>query len=503
MNYYIIVPSASSFCSKVGLKSGHTPILVGSANWSMLFAVFWHVHFSRSRKYAQEAYQNIFITASIFSVIGNILYSKSFEWESFSLAVLGRLLVGLSSCEMISKEFISLHSNFYSRYIPRVRIVQLMSVCLSFILGTIYTGETSIMIGTLSFQLTFETFPGYIMSILWFAGCLSLLYLKFVKEPGNNIGNNTQPIEQSGSISEHEDSRIQNTADYASSLTESLPNESFGALLRRSFSGSLDESYRISRDARSFKHIDLTTDVTIVSLLNRTIKLLKKSIAVPVTLIVYGTATVVLEVIFTSCAMVTTRYFMWSGIHVGLFLIILSAVVIPVYFISAQLSIKYGERSLMKKMLQAIVIGLIGSMNFEALILIFRDIEHVFRATESGAQVTTYYDWGYGLIQYQIFIPIIFACAISLESLALTLLSKVSPEKLNKSTINCSVVAPVVLYIGRLIGDGAICLVSFSHRVINTDMVNSISFVLIFVCICSFQLVKKYYFFLQGSSGSK
>jgi hypothetical protein len=90
-----------------------------------------------------------------------------------------------------------------------------------------------------------------------------------------------------------------------------------------------------------------------------------------------------------------------------------------------------------------------------------------------------------------------------LDSLALSLISKVSPERLNKSTINSCIVAPMAMYIGRLIGDGTICLVSFSHRVINTDMINSISFVLIFLCVGSFQLIKKYFYFMQGSSGSR
>lgn len=503
MNYYIIVPSASSFCSKLGLKHGHSPILVGSANWTMFFAVFWYVRFIRSSHYPQQSFQNILIIASVFAVVGNILYSKSFEWGSFSLAIAGRLLVGLSSCEIISKEFISLNSSMYSKRIFKARILQLVAICLSFILGTLYNGETCVKIGSLSFQLTFETFPAYIMSIFWFIGCLSLLYLKFLNiSEIKNIGNIAIPKEHSKYTSEHDNSMIQNTVDYTS-ITDSLQNESFGVLLQRSFSGSLDESFRTLRDAQTLRRVDLTTDVTIMSLLKRTIKLLKKNVAVPVTFFVYCCANVVLEVVLTSCAIVTTRYFMWSGIRVGFFLIILSASIVPVYYISAYLSAKYSERSLMKKLLQIMIICLIGSINFEALIFIFRDIGHVFGATESGAEITTYYDWGYGSIQYQGLIPIIFTCAISLDSLALTLLSKVSPERLNKSTMNSCIVAPMVMYIGRLIGDGTICLVSFSHRVINTDMINSISFILIFLCISSFQLIKKYFFFLQGSSSSK
>jgi hypothetical protein len=486
------------------MKPGHSPILVGSANWTMLFTVFWHVRLIRSRNYAQRTFQNIFIAASVFGVIGNILYSKSYELGSFSLAIMGRLLVGLSSCEIINKEFISLYSNIYPRYIFTVRFAQLLAICLSFILGTIYTGETSVIIGPLSFQLTFETVPAYIMSILWILGCSSLFYLKFRKfSERTYIENNTLSKEQSGSISEHDNSMTLNTVDHTSPLVDSLQNESFGAMLQRSFSGSLDESYRTLRDFQSLRRINKTTGVSMMSELKRTIKLLKKHIAVPVTFFVYISANVVIEVVLTSCAMVTKRYFMWPGIRVGLFLIILSVSIIPVYYITAYFSSKYGERSLMKKILQIIIVCLIGSMNFEALILMFQDLEHVFGSTESGSEFTTYYDWGYGSIQYKTFIPIIFTCAVSLDSLALSLISKVSPERLNKSTINSCIVAPMAMYIGRLIGDGTICLVSFSHRVINTDMINSISFVLIFLCVGSFQLIKKYFYFMQGSSGSR
>lgn len=114
-------------------------------------------------------------------------------------------------------------------------------------------------------------------------------------------------------------------------------------------------------------------------------------------------------------------------------------------------------------------------------------------------ELRTKYDWRVGRVQYCVGVSIMFICCIALEGVTLSLMSKVSPSRLNVSPFNCSILVPLLVCLGRMIGDAILLTVGISHRIINTDMVNSVSIVVLCLCWPCLHLVKKYFFFLSGS----
>ena len=221
--------------------------------------------------------------------------------------------------------------------------------------------------------------------------------------------------------------------------------------------------------------------------------------ALPVTFLLYGSVNLIMEVILTSSVIITNRYFKWSVSHTGRALSLLAALILPVHLVTSFAITKTGERLIMKKILVAMGIGILFLINYEALFVLCKDFQHLFRWESTDSPLTTYYDWNFGLAQYCSSATVIFCSCIALEGLSTTLMTKVSPEKLNKSPCNCSVIGPMLFCLCRFLGNQLIVFVGFSHRMINTDMVNSLAFILLGICFFCFHIVRKHYFFLKGS----
>ena len=233
--------------------------------------------------------------------------------------------------------------------------------------------------------------------------------------------------------------------------------------------------------------------------LKRAKKLVLHNIALPITFLLYGFVSLSTEVLYTSCCIISNRYFKWSGSYAGSFLALLAALVLPTYLLTSYMSTRFGERVVIKKALLLMMVGIFSFMNYQALFVLFKHVQDIFRQETWDEPLTTYYDWDLGLVQYWTGVIIMFVSSASLEGLSLSLMSKVSPAKLNRSPVNCSVIAPLTSCLGRVLGDTIIVAVGLSHRMVSTDMVNSISFVLLGLCFCCFHVVKKHYFFLNGA----
>lgn len=107
------------------------------------------------------------------------------------------------------------------------------------------------------------------------------------------------------------------------------------------------------------------------------------------------------------------------------------------------------------------------------------------------------YDWIFGRYQYVVGFIVTFVGVISLEVTTLSLMSKVAPLKLRGSLINCGSIVTYSSLIGRVVGDIQILMVGLSHRLINTDIVNSLVIPLLAACLVAGYIVKKHFFFLM------
>ncbi len=446
-------------------------------------------------------------------LFGNILYAKAYERRYFALAVAGRLLVGCSSMEVLNKQLI-IKFRLKGDHVPeltKIRIAQIGGIFLGICIGTIAFKEKTAFVYGETFIFSFNTFSSYLMSLAWALQLCGLLLCSFPTP--NHFYANSDADKGSDinlSASEHEESNI-----YHLEKVYLLP----GLFARgRTFSDStgpeaskrsrtqevLNESFKTSRDTAPVPKIITKSSLadklkSVVSTLKKTKKLTLHNIALPITLLVYGFVCLAMEVLFTSSVIILNRYFNLSGVQAGCFLAFLAGSVLPTYFVISFLSTRLGERLVMKRALTTMFIGIFCFINYQALFRLVEDIRAIFKNESDDRPLTTFYDWCLGLLQYFISVIIMYSSSITLEGSSLSLMSKVSPEKLNRSPLNCGVMAPITACLGRILGNTIIIAVGFSHREINTDMVNSISFVLIGLCYCCYHVVKKHYFFLNGS----
>jgi hypothetical protein len=70
--------------------------------------------------------------------------------------------------------------------------------------------------------------------------------------------------------------------------------------------------------------------------------------ALPVTLFLFGYIEMICEVLISSCAMVSKRYFGWDGSVPGFLIASLGALVLPAHFVVERASRNYEERVIMK-----------------------------------------------------------------------------------------------------------------------------------------------------------
>ena len=114
-------------------------------------------------------------------------------------------------------------------------------------------------------------------------------------------------------------------------------------------------------------------------------------------------------------------------------------------------------------------------------------------------QRETKYDWLLGTIQYFVGFSITFLGLTALDSSTLSLLSKVSPPRIRSSSVALQL-GTIVSFVGlvaRVVADLQILVVGLSHRLVNTDLINSLVVPLLVVCIIIAHFVRKHFFFLM------
>lgn len=128
--------------------------------------------------------------------------------------------------------------------------------------------------------------------------------------------------------------------------------------------------------------------------------------------------------------------------------------------------------------------GLVFMINYESMFSLVRRAPKLLSNVETfmtSETPTTQqpYDWKFGVIQYVVGLTITFVGLISMEGAALSLLSKLAPLRLRSIVINLGTISVFLCFTARILGDAQILFVGVSHRLINTDMVNAGTFVVL------------------------
>lgn len=64
-----------------------------------------------------------------------------------------------------------------------------------------------------------------------------------------------------------------------------------------------------------------------------------------------------------------------------------------------------------------------------------------------------FYNWGYGVVFYIIFLSLLFMSTIVLEGVDTSIMAKVTPPKLNEKFINGGLLATLIGTLGRVVAD--------------------------------------------------
>jgi hypothetical protein len=139
-------------------------------------------------------------------------------------------------------------------------------------------------------------------------------------------------------------------------------------------------------------------------------------------------------------------------------------------------------------------------INYASLFSLAEQVENLLDEEDEDAQTFVEvhpYDGVMGIFQYVIGFIVVFTGIIALEGASLSLMSKVAPPRLKNVIINCGTIVTFASLAARVLGDVQILFVGLSHRLINTDIVNSLVIPLLLACPAAYYIVKKHFFFLM------
>lgn len=134
-------------------------------------------------------------------------------------------------------------------------------------------------------------------------------------------------------------------------------------------------------------------------------------------------------------------------------------------------------------------------MNWESVFSVATRASKLF--ADTNGRPSHPYDWKCGVFQYVIGLMIVFSGLTALEGATLSLLSKVSPINTRSIVINVGTMTTFLGLLARLLGDFDIVMVDLSHKVINTDIINSLVLPLLLASLLLSYLVGKNFFFLM------
>lgn len=268
VNYYIVAPTANSYAIHLGTNGAFGSTLIGASSLAALFAALFY-----SLWYSKLSFKSALVVSSIAPLVGNLMYAVALSLQSMRIALLGRILVGFGSAEVVNRQLISacVHYNHMTKASVAFVVAGAVGMSVGPLLAAILDGWAG-----RDFQADFYiphigdvifdhvSSPGFLMALLWF---IQLIFVIFMfREPF----------------------RI-NTS------------HKFGKKEKKeSFFGTLKMVW----------------------------DLVFNNPALPITLFLFAFIEMICEILISSCAMVSRRYFGWTGDVAGYLIAALGALVV-------------------------------------------------------------------------------------------------------------------------------------------------------------------------------
>ncbi|KAL7552470.1 hypothetical protein ACHAWF_015723 [Thalassiosira exigua] len=557
-NYYIIVPTAHLYSSSL-LAPSATAALIGTANISSILSSFIHTlllskrrSFIKKRRLDLGNFRLPLIFSDFCGLAGNILYSyslkisqKNLSHLSLGMAFAGRFLVGLGSAETLNRQLLLsvLPQESVNAEVASLVKKSMIAMALALLLGSFVdirvkdrsaisfqndnlNLDDRILSSTLSptpanqnqsafanasavqpfpSPLPFDSIPpttasghrglfslesiGYFMAFAWFVHLILMMFffdgpkikgeeqsvhldeLKSRNTQDEDFDSDTETVEQEWKAP----NAFTDTNPFKSHSSPNNPQPVFG---------TFEKLQTMSRKARKQQ-----TQHTYMESIANIRALLFSHVAYPTTLAILFITKTTAEALLSSCGTIAFRYFKWSGARSGLLMALMSMMILPInMFLAAQRN--YPERGVMKDSLQIARYGLFFMVNYESIVL--------FVMSPKKYSWAWYYDGIFGAPQYILSFACVFLTITVLESVTLSLMSKVqvAPRQMKKYSIDNAFMVSLVASTGRLMGDLLMFTFDISSWMLFNDIVNALCFTLVIAVTAGIFVVRKHYFFL-------
>jgi hypothetical protein len=326
INYYIVAPTANHYAIGLGYDGAFGATLIGASSFSAIFSAFLY-----SLWYTRSNFKSALIFSAICPFLGNLIYAIAISYDSMTTAIIGRILCGFGSAEVLNRQLISTCVSFEVMTKASALFVAFGASGMS--IGPLIAGILDMTAGrdfTIDISLPFMpaggiiynhvTAPGFVMAVLWSIQLLCLLL--FFEEPNrvNTVEGSSSDEEASFKSDPHvPDNR---KGDYGSIASSDSSVEPW-------YSSQRVGPKEIWQEIRS------------------TCGLIFENSGLPITLLIFSYIEMADEIIISSCSMIVKRYFSWHGSVAGFFIASLGALVLPAHFVVEKASHHFSERRIL------------------------------------------------------------------------------------------------------------------------------------------------------------
>ncbi|KAI2509344.1 SPX domain [Fragilaria crotonensis] len=340
MNYYITHSTATAFVQGVGAHSAHSALIIGAASFGALVAALVQLHgISREVEGSGPGmlttgyFRHRFLLFSAFPIIGNILHALAVSEGSVVLAVFGRFLIGFGSAELLHRQLLSSclpapHVVFESANLVHSHVFGVF--CGLAIGGFLALFDVNVNVATISSLHS----GSYFMACCFFhwVQLFRLFQESNVTEAGRCSPNYDDLDEEyEASIDESSDTGSPDSLFFGSGIkarddSKSIQIEQLEAAYTSPRTAGKKEKFQKEKPRETDSLIPKqeknpsetmakakAKSFSSFKTFARLRRILLYNVGSPVTLAVIVFVRISHEMLFTSCAIITNRYFLWNG----------------------------------------------------------------------------------------------------------------------------------------------------------------------------------------------
>lgn len=355
MNYFVAHATTNRYVRSVGAEPGHTASIIGCPNLSACVVALVHCGVlsklaaaGRSDSGNVRAFRWVYLGSCLFGVIGNVIIARSVLNASITKAILGRLLLGFGSTDVLQRQVLCWCSKSHMA-LEAARLVQFRVA--GIVVGLMIGAAADLFpfapsgVGSGGMHLT-----SWLMTTLWLLHSLHIVF-RFRTRQRLKYNPSDESTSKSAGAS---DPGMGDESDSDSSEVAEIGTPS-SLLYQKSF--DLNSEVRLaeadpllspalSSPVRQRKHLSMARQWK--GFTSRLFKLLRYRLCVPLCFAVHVVVAVSTEGVFTSSPIITSRYFGWSGARAAALLGACSALILPVYFACEWIARRYEERIVIK-----------------------------------------------------------------------------------------------------------------------------------------------------------